>query len=149
MKHVKWCLFIYLKVHLFTSKQKERSKPKPSLPKLPVDAHSYFACLFWKAVHKFCPSGIVAPGFLEVRDNKTLLDHSVHLTANVRQNNNKITALSARKFLLPATNGIYSRCFTPLCIPHAQAFIYSLIFWYCTHPVTCGCSIKLPSTRHP
>lgn len=113
--------FIQILVFWPVRKKKEKN-PKTSLPKLPSDVHSRFDCLSWKAVHKFVPSGIVAPQFLEVRDNKTLLDHPVHLTANVRQNNNKITALAARKFLLPDTSGVFFHWSTPLCTPHAQTW---------------------------
>lgn len=69
-------LFIWMFVFWWISKKKEKSQSH--LCFLQMHFHC-FDCLFWKAVHKFGPSGIVAPGFLEVRDNKTLLDHSVHL----------------------------------------------------------------------
>lgn len=139
--------FIRMLVFWPVRKKKEKT-PKTSLPKLPSDLHSCFDCLFWKAVHKFGPSGIVAPRFLEVRDNKTLLDHAVHLTANVRQNNNKITALTARKFLLPDTSGVFFHWFTPLCTPHAQTRLFSHSR-YSTHPATRSCTVKLPCTGCP
>lgn len=126
-------------------KEKTRRHLCPSF--LQIYIHVSTAC-FEKLSINFGPSGIVAPRFLEVRDNKTLLDHAVHLTANVRQNNNKITALTARKFLLPDTSGVFFHWFPPLCTPHAQTRLFSHSR-YSTQPATRSCTVKLPCTGCP